>query len=125
MNGDTPQSERLAEGTAAGKAQGVGPDLSCGDFDMRIARDGTWYHEGTPIGRLPTKDSLDVEGLAIDEADLDTILAVDAEGWKAAIPQIRDHYARFGDRLPEPVVTAISNPHPVECTENNGIARAE
>lgn len=25
----------------------------CGDMDMRIARDGTWFHEGTPIGRLP------------------------------------------------------------------------
>ena len=23
----------------------------CGDMDMRIARDGTWFHEGTPIGR--------------------------------------------------------------------------
>jgi hypothetical protein len=23
----------------------------CGDIDMRIARDGTWYYEGTPIGR--------------------------------------------------------------------------
>jgi hypothetical protein len=53
MNSDAPQSERLAEGTAAGKAQGAGPDPSCGDFDMRIARDGTWYHEGAPIGRLP------------------------------------------------------------------------
>ena len=25
----------------------------CGDIDMRIARDGTWFHEGTPIGRAP------------------------------------------------------------------------
>jgi hypothetical protein len=25
----------------------------CGDLDMRIARDGTWYYLGTPIGRLP------------------------------------------------------------------------
>ena len=24
----------------------------CGHSNMRIARDGTWYHEGTPIGRL-------------------------------------------------------------------------
>lgn len=24
-----------------------------GDFDIRIARDGTWFHEGTPIGRKP------------------------------------------------------------------------
>jgi hypothetical protein len=23
----------------------------CGDIDMRIARDGTWFYEGTPIGR--------------------------------------------------------------------------
>jgi uncharacterized protein len=23
----------------------------CGDLDMRIARDGTWYYLGTPIGR--------------------------------------------------------------------------
>jgi len=23
----------------------------CGDIDIRIARDGTWYHLGTPIGR--------------------------------------------------------------------------
>lgn len=23
----------------------------CGDSDMRIARDGTWYHQGSPIGR--------------------------------------------------------------------------
>jgi hypothetical protein len=24
---------------------------NCGDIDMRIAVDGTWFHEGTPIGR--------------------------------------------------------------------------
>lgn len=25
----------------------------CGEMDMRIAADGRWYHEGSPIGRLP------------------------------------------------------------------------
>jgi hypothetical protein len=25
----------------------------CGDSEMRIARDGTWFHQGSPIGRLP------------------------------------------------------------------------
>jgi len=24
----------------------------CGDSDMRIARDGTWFHQGSPIGRV-------------------------------------------------------------------------
>jgi hypothetical protein len=26
-------------------------ERSCGDFQMRIARDGTWYYQGTPIRR--------------------------------------------------------------------------
>jgi phosphoenolpyruvate carboxykinase (GTP) len=61
---------------------------------------GTTDAIDTPIGKLPTKESLDTDGLEIDEGDLDTILSVDIDGWKSAIPQIREHYARFGDRLP-------------------------
>ena len=26
---------------------------ACGDFDIRIARDGTWYYRGSPINRKP------------------------------------------------------------------------
>ena len=26
---------------------------TCGDFDIRIARDGTWYYRGSPINRKP------------------------------------------------------------------------
>jgi uncharacterized protein len=29
-----------------------GPAESCGDFGLSIGRDGTWFHRGTPIGRL-------------------------------------------------------------------------
>ncbi len=61
---------------------------------------GTADAVDTPIGKLPTKAALDTDGLEIDEADLDTILSVDVDGWKSAIPQIREHYARFGDKLP-------------------------
>ena len=25
--------------------------VHCGDIDIRIARDGTWFHDGSPIGR--------------------------------------------------------------------------
>lgn len=36
---------------ASGAAQ---PDASiCGDFNIRIARDGTWFYHGSPIGRKP------------------------------------------------------------------------
>jgi hypothetical protein len=41
---------------AVGSARG-GPDTwnppFCGDIDMRIAADGTWFYLGTPIGRKP------------------------------------------------------------------------
>ena len=53
-----PSAEGLAASARAAKADGKGlPPVSdwnppfCGDLDMRIARDGTWFYEGTPIGR--------------------------------------------------------------------------
>ncbi|HXO90184.1 MAG TPA: DUF1285 domain-containing protein [Stellaceae bacterium] len=27
--------------------------MDCGDLEMRIARDGTWFYRGSPIARLP------------------------------------------------------------------------
>jgi phosphoenolpyruvate carboxykinase (GTP) len=54
----------------------------------------------TPIGMLPAEGSLDVAGLKIDDADMKALLSVDSDGWKAAIPQIKDHYAQFGPKLP-------------------------
>ncbi len=61
----------------------------------------------TPIGKLPTKESLDLEGLSIDDADLEAIMSVDTAGWKRAIPQIRDHFAQFGDKLPHELNDAV------------------
>jgi phosphoenolpyruvate carboxykinase (GTP) len=61
----------------------------------------------TAIGRLPTASSFDTSGLDIDAADLETLLSVDAEGWHGAIPQIREHYAQFGNRLPAQLVMAV------------------
>ncbi len=61
----------------------------------------------TPIGRLPTLDALDVDGLEIDATDLTTLLEVDHDGWRAAIPQIREHYAQFGSKLPAQLQMAV------------------
>ena len=45
-------------GAATGRLRGGGPAPSwnppdCGDIDMRIAADGTWFYCGSPIGRAP------------------------------------------------------------------------
>ncbi len=54
----------------------------------------------TAIGFLPATDSLDTEGLSINTADLEAITSLDTDGWREAVPQIREHFAVFGDRLP-------------------------
>jgi hypothetical protein len=43
---------RLAEENRLPPVESWNPE-HCGDSDMRIARDGTWYHQGSPIGRAP------------------------------------------------------------------------
>lgn len=61
----------------------------------------------TPIGKLPVPGSLDIDGLKIDAADLEALLTVDSDGWKQAVPQIREHFARFGDKLPDELIAAV------------------
>jgi phosphoenolpyruvate carboxykinase (GTP) len=55
----------------------------------------------TPIGRLPTSDALDIDGLGLTDAQVAELLKVDVEGWRKEIPDIEDFYNRFGDRVPE------------------------
>ena len=54
----------------------------------------------TAIGLVPTEGSLDLDGLRVSPADLATLMAIDTEGWTAAIPQIEAHFAQFGHKLP-------------------------
>jgi len=55
----------------------------------------------TPIGRLPAPGALDVAGLDISTEDLATLLTVDVDGWLAELPLMKEHYERFGDRMPD------------------------
>jgi phosphoenolpyruvate carboxykinase (GTP) len=54
----------------------------------------------TPIGWLPTEDALDTTGLQLAPGALRELLTVNVEDWKAMIPAIREHYAKFGAKLP-------------------------
>lgn len=52
----TPSAESLMASAKAAKTRGLPPlekwnPPFCGDIDMQIKRDGTWFYEGTPIGR--------------------------------------------------------------------------
>ena len=56
QNAVTPSAEGIAASIRAAKTRGLPPvhlwdPEFCGDLDMKIARDGTWFYLGTPIGR--------------------------------------------------------------------------
>jgi phosphoenolpyruvate carboxykinase (GTP) len=55
----------------------------------------------TPIGHVPAPESLDTEGLDLSEDELAALLEVDPALWRAQLPQVHEHFARFGDDLPQ------------------------
>ena len=54
----------------------------------------------TIIGRVPAANAFDTTGLDIVPATLTQLLRVDAASWRAELPQIEEHYANLGQRLP-------------------------
>lgn len=55
----TPGTDQLLKAASDAAKKGKLPPVHlwnpdfCGDLDMEIRRDGTWFYEGTPIGRKP------------------------------------------------------------------------
>lgn len=103
MSGDAAAMDRLVSALGGGKTRGLPPverwnPPFCGDIDIRIAADGTWYYLGTPIGRpalvklfssVLRKDGDDyvlvtpVEklGITVEDAPFQAVeMAVDGEG---------------------------------------------
>ncbi|CAB4788855.1 MAG: phosphoenolpyruvate carboxykinase (GTP) [Actinobacteria bacterium] len=56
--------------------------------------------EETPIGFVPKKSAINVEGLNVTDADLNELLTVNLDEWRTEVGSIREHYATFGDHLP-------------------------
>ncbi|MGH6945760.1 MAG: DUF1285 domain-containing protein [Kiloniellales bacterium] len=56
MTNDAPKADTAVDKIGASPSldqrQAPKPAGECGDFEMRIAADGTWYYRGSPIGRM-------------------------------------------------------------------------
>ncbi len=102
----------------------------CGDLDMRIARDGTWFYLGTPIGRKPLvklfasiirKDGEDyflvtpVEkvGITVEDAPF---VAVDFEARGTGTDQV----LRFVTNVEDEVAAGPEHPIRVETDAETG-----
>jgi phosphoenolpyruvate carboxykinase (GTP) len=54
----------------------------------------------TPIGLVPTEEAIDTQGLELSPDAMAQLLKVDPDEWRAQLPQVRQHFAQFGDDLP-------------------------
>ena len=69
--------------------------------------EGTADATETFVGHVPTADALDTEGLAMTAHELEVALKVDAEEWKAEVPQIEEWFAKIGDKVPTTLLTEL------------------
>lgn len=62
--------------------------------------EGTAEAVETPIGSLPADGALDLSDLDVPSSDLAELLHLDVSGWLSDLAGVREHYARYGDRVP-------------------------
>jgi phosphoenolpyruvate carboxykinase (GTP) len=68
---------------------------------LRLA-DGEVRGRQTPVGIIPTKDELDLDGVDATPEDLEKILSVDVPRWKQEMEHREQHLSQFAD-LPEEI----------------------
>ena len=62
----------------------------------------------TPIGLVPAPGQLNTEGLDISTEGMAELLRVDPSLLREQLPQVKEHLARFGDRLPDEVQAQLA-----------------
>jgi phosphoenolpyruvate carboxykinase (GTP) len=63
----------------------------------------------TPIGYVPTPESLDTDGLDMTPEQIQAALNVSTEEWAAEVPQIQEWFDKFGDTLPATLLTELDS----------------
>jgi len=56
--------------------------------------------DATPIGYLPKREAINLDGLDVSREAMTELLTVDRDAWKAECESIEQHFKQFGDRLP-------------------------
>ena len=77
---------------------GYGENLRVLEWVLARCR-GAGKARQTPIGWVPTPDALDLTGLDLPPGAIDSLLAVDADAWKAEVEEQSRFFAKFESRL--------------------------
>jgi phosphoenolpyruvate carboxykinase (GTP) len=62
--------------------------------------DGGGEATETPIGRVPTPDAIDRDGLDVDDDVMAELVNVNPDSWRQELPQLEEHYRGLGDHVP-------------------------
>ena len=71
--------------------------------------EGTGLAEKTAIGYMPPLAAIDRNGLqGVSDEDMETLLSVDRDEWLKEVALIKEHYEKFGDKLPSTLDDQLS-----------------
>ena len=126
--------EKIRNTASPGQPARAADFPACGDFDMRIAADGTWYYRGTPIGRkelvklFSTVIKRDESGdfwlvtpvekgrIQVDDAPFTAVeLTVSGEG--------RDQVLHFRSNVDQWIEAGPAHPIRIETADDSGEPR--
>jgi len=62
--------------------------------------EGRGQAEETPIGFVPTREALTLDGLHLSPETVRELFRVDSDDWEVDLADTREFFAKFGDRLP-------------------------
>ncbi len=126
-----PSAEGLAQAAQAATRRGPPPvhlwdPPHCGDIDMRIARDGTWFYLGTPIGRpamvrlFSSILRLDPDGYVLVTPVEKVGIRVDDAPFVVVDVEARDGALTFRTNVDEEVTAGPDHPIRVERDPETG-----
>ncbi len=78
---------------------GYGDNLRVLDWIIRRCK-GEGDAVETPIGYVPTKDSIPLQGLDITDEDMEELLSVHSEDWLEELDGMKNYFDQFGNDLP-------------------------
>jgi phosphoenolpyruvate carboxykinase (GTP) len=70
--------------------------------------DGEVEATDSVIGRVPNPQDINTDGLDLGDGGIDHLLEIDADELRQQLPQVEEHLARFGDRLPDEVQAQLA-----------------
>jgi phosphoenolpyruvate carboxykinase (GTP) len=62
--------------------------------------EGRGAAQETPIGHVPTRGALTLDGMNISKETVDQLMRVDPEDWEQELVDTKEFFDKFGDRLP-------------------------